>query len=65
MRDGGDIRGNVDEFERVQSTGRALRQAREDYADARGSLDLLREERARRAADRSKLKVFLRRAFSF
>ena len=65
VRDAGDVMNNVKEFERVQKAGRALRQAREDYADARGSLDLLREERSRRAAERSKLRVFLRRAFTF
>ena len=61
----GHVMGNVKEFERVQSAGRATRAAREDYADARASLEALREERSLRASERSKLRLFLRRAFSF
>jgi hypothetical protein len=61
----GHVMGNVKEFDRVQSAGRALRAAREDYADARASLEALREESARRASERSRLRVFLRRAFTF
>jgi hypothetical protein len=61
----GHVMGNVEEFDRVQGAGRALRAAREDYADARASLEALREERARRVSERSRLRVFLRRAFTF
>jgi hypothetical protein len=61
----GDVMGNVKEFERVQNAGRATRDAREQYANARASLEVLREERSRRAAERSKLRLFLRRAFTF
>jgi hypothetical protein len=61
----GDVMGNVKEFERVQNAGRTTRAAREDYASARASLELLREERSRRAGERSQLRVFLRRAFTF
>jgi hypothetical protein len=61
----GHVMGNVKEFDRVQSAGRVMRAAREDYADARASLEALREERSRRASERSKLRVFLRRAFTF
>jgi hypothetical protein len=59
------VMGNVKEFERVQNAGRATRDAREQYADARASLEVLRKERSRRATERSKLRVFLRRAFTF
>jgi len=65
VRGAGDVMGNVKEFERVQSAGRATQAAREDYAAARKSLELLRDERSRRAGERSKLRVFLRRAFTF
>ena len=61
----GDVMGNVKEFERVQNAGRATRDARARYADARASLEVLQEERSRRAAERSKLRLFLRRAFTF
>ena len=61
----GYVMGNVKEFERVQNAGRATRAAREQYADARASLEALRAERSRRVSERSKLRVFLRRAFSF
>ena len=61
----GYVMGNVKEFERVQNAGRATRAAREQYADARASLEALRAEHSRRASERSKLRVFLRRAFSF
>ena len=61
----GYVMGNVKEFERVQSAGRATRAAREQYADARASLEGLRAEHSRRASERSKLQVFLRRAFTF
>lgn len=61
----GHVMGNVKEFERVQNAGRATRAAREQYADATASLEALRAERSRRASERSKLRVFLRRAFSF
>ena len=61
----GDVMGNVREFERAQNAGRTTRDAREDYAAARASLELLREERSRRASERSPLRVFLRRAFTF
>jgi hypothetical protein len=57
--------GNVKEFDRVQGAGRAMRAAREDYADARASLEALRDERSRRTGERSRARVFLRRAFSF
>ena len=63
-RAAGDVMRNVEEFERVQSAGRTTRAAREDFAAARASLELLREERSRRAGERSKLRVFLRRAFA-
>jgi hypothetical protein len=61
----GDFMGNVNEFERVQRAGNRTRDARADYAGARASLEALREEQSRRAADRSGLRVFLRRAFTF
>jgi hypothetical protein len=61
----GDVMGNVREFERAQRVRLAARDARSDYAEARVSLEALRKESARRAADRSKLDVFLRRAFTF
>jgi hypothetical protein len=61
----GDLMGNLNEFERVQRAGRKTREAREQYADARASLEELRKERARRAGERSKLRLFLRRAFTF
>ncbi len=61
----GHVMGNVQEFERVQGAGHATRAARQDLASARASLELLREERARRSGERSKLRVFLRRAFTF
>jgi len=61
----GDFMGNLNEFERVQRAGHRTRDARADYADARASLEALREEQGRRAADRSRLRVFLRRAFTF
>jgi len=61
----GDVMGSVKEFERVQKAGRATRDAREQYANARASLEVLRTERSRRAAERSKLRVYLRRAFTF
>jgi hypothetical protein len=61
----GHIMGNVNEFERVQTMGRRTREAREEYAGARASLEELRKESARRAGERSKLRVFLRRAFRF
>lgn len=64
-RGAGDVMGNVHEFERVQGAGRATRAARAEYADARASLEELRKERSRRAGERSKLGVFLRRAFTF
>jgi len=60
-----DVMGNVREFERAQRVRLAARDARSDYAEARASLQGLRKESARRAADRSKLSVFLRRAFTF
>jgi hypothetical protein len=59
------VMANVAEFERVQNAGRATRDAREQYADARASLEVLRKERSHRATERSKLRVFLRRAFTF
>jgi len=65
VRGAGDVMGNVKEFERVQGAGRTTRAAREDFAAAKKSLELLREERSRRAGERSKLRVFLRRAFAF
>lgn len=61
----GDVMDNVKEFERVQNAGRTTKDAREDYAAARASLELLREERSRRASESSQLRVFLRRAFTF
>jgi hypothetical protein len=61
----GDLMGNLNEFERVQRAGRKTRDARGQYADARASLEELRKERARRAGERSKLRLFLRRAFTF
>jgi hypothetical protein len=61
----GHLMGTLSEFERVQRAGRITREARGEYAGARASLEELREERARRAGERSKLQVFLRRAFSF
>jgi hypothetical protein len=61
----GDLMGNLNEFERVQRVGRKTRDAREQYADARASLEELRRERTRRAGERSKLQLFLRRAFTF
>ena len=60
-----DVMGNVREFERAQRVRLAARDARSDYAEARTSLEGLRKESARRAADRSKLSVFMRRAFTF
>jgi hypothetical protein len=65
VRGAGDLMGKVREFERVQRAGRSTRSARSEFADARASLEALRQERARRAAERSRLRVFLRRAFSF
>lgn len=61
----GHVMGNVREFERVQGAADATRAARQDFASARASLDLLREERSRRAGERSPIRVFLRRAFTF
>ena len=60
-----DVMGNVREFERAQRVQLAARDARSDYAEARASLEGLRKEQARRAADASELDVFLRHAFSF
>ncbi len=64
-RSTGHLMGNLNEFERVQAAGRRTRDAREEFADARASLEALRKEQALRAGERSKLRVFLRRAFSF
>ena len=61
----GHFMGNVEEFERVQAAGRRTREARDSFAGARVSLEELKQERSRRAGERSKLRVFLRRAFSF
>ena len=61
----GDVMGNVNEFDRAQRVRLAAREARSDYAEARTGLEGLRKEVARRAADRSPLQVFLRRAFAF
>ena len=60
-----DVMGNVREFDRAQRLQLAARDARQDYAGARTSLEGLRKEVARRGADRSPLQVFLRRAFTF
>jgi hypothetical protein len=65
VRGAGDLMGKVREFERAQAAGRSTRSARSELAGARASLEALREERALRAAERSRLRVFLRRAFSF
>lgn len=64
-REAGDVMGNIEEFERVQGAGRATRAAREDYAAAKASLEILRKERSLRAGEGSRLRVFLRRAFTF
>jgi hypothetical protein len=64
-RSTGHLMGNVNEFERAQAASRSMRAAREEFADARASLEALRKEQALRAAERSKLRLFLRRAFSF
>jgi len=61
----GDVMGNVREFDRAQKVRLAARDARSDYAGARTSLEGLKKEVARRAGDRSRLQVFLRRAFTF
>ena len=64
-RNTGHFMGNLEEFERIQAAGRGHREARSDFADARASLEALKKEQARRPSERSKLRVFLRRAFSF
>lgn len=61
----GHLMQNVSEFERAQAAARRTRDARADFADARASLEVLKREQALRAGERSKLQVFLRRAFTF
>jgi hypothetical protein len=64
-RSTGHLMGNVNEFERAQAAGRRTRDARERYADARASLEAIQKEQLLRAGERSPLRVFLRRAFTF
>jgi len=59
------LMGNVREFERAQAAARRTRDARENFADARAGLEELKKEQLLRAGERSKLQVFLRRAFTF
>jgi hypothetical protein len=61
----GHLMENLNEFERAQAASRRTRDARESLADARASLEVLKREQALRAGERSKLQVFLRRAFTF
>ena len=61
----GRLMGNVREFERAQAAARRTRDARESFADARAGLEELKQEQSLRAGERSKLQVFLRRAFTF
>ncbi len=64
-RNTGYFMGNLAELERVQAAGREHREARSDFAAARANLEGLKEEQARRPGERSRLRVFFRRAFSF
>ena len=59
------LMGNVRDFERAQAAARRTRDARESFADARAGLEELKKEQSLRAGERSKLRVFLRRAFTF
>jgi hypothetical protein len=51
----------VQEFERVQRISQSTRALRDDLAESQTSLKLLKEEAAKRAGERQKLKTFLKR----
>jgi hypothetical protein len=51
----------IREFERVQRVSRNTRALRDELAESQTSLKLLREEAAKRAAERQKLRIFFKR----
>ena len=54
----------VREFERVQHVARQKRDARDRLADSQANLEQIEKEMQKRAKERDKLKLFLRRAFT-
>lgn len=54
----------VGEFERVQGASRAKRAHRDALASSQATLKLLHKEERKRDAERDKLKLFMRRAFT-
>ena len=54
----------VREFERVQNVARQKRDARDRLADSQANLKAIEKELQKRAHEKDKLKLFLRRAFT-
>jgi hypothetical protein len=56
--------GQVREFERVQRLSQSKRALRDEIAESQTSLKLLKEEAAKRARERQKLRLFFERLFT-
>jgi hypothetical protein len=54
----------VEEFERVQRLSKNTRALRDELAESQATLKLLEEERSKRAQERQKLQLFLKRVFT-